>query len=243
MFLYETRVEISNIKRLEVSNLKENSQGKLFKIIRFIPLTIMLMSFLFFTINYRDMSIYDILNFIPSNYLLAGIILIFIFAFKSISIFPPLTILYIGTSIIFPWYLAIIVNLIGLFVCMTIPYYIGRFTGKDLVDNIIEKYPKVNKINQIKMKNEWFFVFIVKTLGFIPNEVGSLVLGSLNTKYITFVTAAVIAKIPGMVATTLLGSNANNPGTTEFKISIAIVVLVFIFIIFISRKYRKSMKF
>lgn len=125
---------------------------------------------------------------------------------------------------------------------MTIPYYIGKFSGKDLVDKLISKYSKVNKINNIKANNEWILVFIVKILGFIPNEVSSIVLGSLNTEYKTFVISSVLAKSPSMIATTLLGANINKPGTPGFKLSIAIAIVAFIFIVFIYWKNRNTLK-
>lgn len=197
------------------------------------------MFFIYFALNFRDISVRDILNYTPSNYFLAALIIIFFFAIKSISIVIPLTILYISSSIIFPWYWAIIINLIGLFVSMTIPYYIGRFSGKDLVDRLISKYPKVNKINDIKAKNQWIFVFTIKILGFIPNDVSSIVLGSFNTDYKVFVISSVLAKTPMMVAQTLIGSNIKQPGSRGFKLAILIAILIFIFILIIYWKTKE----
>lgn len=222
--------------------MKPIKKIKLSKILKYLLLIIVGILFIFFALNYKKLSIEDILNFTPSNYLLAGIIIVFIFAIKSVFMILPLTVIYIGSSIIFPWYWAILVNLIGLFVCMTIPYYMGKLFGKNLVDKFISKYPKVTKINDIKSNNEWSFVLIIKMLGFIPNEVGSIILGSLNTRYKVFVIASVIAKSPGMIATTLLGANIDQPGTTGFKVSIIIAILVFIFIIYIYWKNKDIIK-
>lgn len=222
--------------------MKQRKEMKLLEKLRYLPLIIIGILFIFFALHYKELSVEAILNFTPSNYFLAGIIMIFIFAIKSVSMIIPLTVLYISSSILFTWYWAIIVNLIGLFVCMTIPYYIGKFSGKDLVDKLISKYSKVNKINNIKANNEWILVFIVKILGFIPNEVSSIVLGSLNTEYKTFVISSVLAKSPSMIATTLLGANINKPGTPGFKLSIAIAIVAFIFIVFIYWKNRNTLK-
>ncbi len=222
--------------------MKQRKEMKLLEKLRYLPLIIIGILFIFFALHYKELSVQPILNFTPSNYFLAGIIMIFIFAIKSVSMIIPLTVLYISSSILFTWYWAIIVNLIGLFVCMTIPYYIGKFSGKDLVDKLISKYSKVNKINNIKANNEWILVFIVKILGFIPNEVSSIVLGSLNTEYKTFVISSVLAKSPSMIATTLLGANINKPGTPGFKLSIAIAIVAFIFIVFIYWKNRNTLK-
>lgn len=196
----------------------------------------------FFIFKFKELTVKDILNFTPSNYFSAGLVMIFMFALKSIIMVIPLTVLYISSSILFPGFWSIIVNFIGLFVCMTIPYFIGKFSGKDFVAKLISKYPKINKINEIKSNNEWAFVFTVKILGFIPNEVSSMVLGSLGIKYTLFIIASVLAKTPSMVAKTLIGANMNKPGSSEFKISIAVAVLVFIFIFYFYWKNKDKIK-
>lgn len=222
--------------------MKKGNKEKFIETLRYLPLVIIVVLFIFFAFNYNKIGVKDILNFTPSNYLLAGVAVVAIFAIKSISMFLPLTVIYISSSIIFPWYWAIILNLIGLFVCMTIPYYIGRFSGTKLLDKLIIRYPKVNKINNFKTDNQWRFIFIVKILGFIPNDVSSLILGSLNTDYKIFIVASIIAKFPGMISTTLLGANINKPGTREFKVSIGIAIITLIFIIFMYGKNRDKIK-
>lgn len=197
--------------------------------------------FMYFALNYKEISVEDIINYTPSNYFLAVLIILLFFAIKSISIVIPLTLLYVSSSIIFPWYWAILVNLIGLFVTMTIPYFIGRFSGKDYVDKLIGKYPKVKKIDNIKGKNQWVFVFIVKILGFIPNDVSSIVLGSFNTNYKVFILSSVLAKTPMMLAKTLAGASINQSGSLGIIIGIIIAILVFIFTIYIYWKNKESL--
>lgn len=220
---------------------KEDERNK-FSFIRFIPLVLMVGLFLFFVMNFGSISIEDIQNFTPSNYFLAAGIIILIYAIKSVSMFVSLSIIYISVSIIFPWYLAIIINLVGLAVCMSIPYFIGRFSATPFIEKIISKYPKAAKITEIEEENKWFFVFIIKILGFIPNEIGSLLLGTLKIKYRVYVTAAVLGKTPSMIATTLLGANITKPGTPEFKWSIIISVLVFIGIAIVYWKNKDRFK-
>lgn len=199
-------------------------------------------SILFFIFNFKELTVKDILNFTPSNYFIACLVMIFIFALKSIIMVIPLTVLYISSSVLFPGAWGIIVNLIGLIICMTIPYFIGKFSGKKLVDKLISKYPKINKINEIKSNNEWTFIFTVKVLGFIPNEVSSIILGSLDTKYRLFILSSVLAKTPSMIATTLLGANINKPGTSGFAVSIAIAILAFAFVAYMFWKNKNIIK-
>lgn len=222
--------------------MKKTDEKTKLSFIRFVPLIVMLGLFLFFVMNFGSISIEDIQNYTPSNYFLAAGIIILIYAIKSISMFISLSIIYISVSIIFPWYLAIIINLIGLAVCMSIPYFIGRFSGTPFIEKIKDKYPKAGRIMEIEEENKWFFVFLIKMLGFIPNEIGSLLLGSLKIKYRIYLTAAVLGKTPSMIATTLLGANITKPGTPEFTWSIIISVLVFIGIAIVYWKNKDRFK-
>lgn len=202
----------------------------------------MIALFLFFTINYGAISIDDIQSFTPSNYFLAAAIVILIYGIKSISMFVSLTILYVSVGIIFPGSLAILINFIGLIVCMSIPYFIGRYSGSPLVEKVMSKYPKVGKLKEMKKDNEWFFVFIVKILGFIPNEISSLTLGALNIKYQTYIVASVLAKTPSMIAKTLLASNIDKAGTPEFTLYIIIGLVVFVAIAIVYWKNKDRFK-
>lgn len=223
-------------------DLNSSKKTKTLEKLRYLPLILMGIVFIYFALNYKEISVEDVLQYTPSNYFLAGGIVVFFFALKSISVVIPLTVLYISSSIIFPWWGAILVNTIGLFVTMTIPYYIGKLSGKDFVDKLISKYPKVNIINDIKAKNQWIFVFIIKILGFIPNDVSSIVLGSFNTDYKIFVISSVLAKAPMMIAKTLIGASISESGTLGIKVAIIIAILVFIFTIFIYFKNKDSLK-
>lgn len=221
--------------------MKKETKKTKFKIIRYIPLLIMLASFIFFTVNYR-ISIQDILNFTPSNYLVAGGIMILIYAIKSISMFVSLSILYISIGIIFPWYYAIIINFIGLIVSMILPFFIGKFSGKSLFYKVASKYPKVHKINNIQEDREWVFIFIIKFIGVIPNEISSLTFGMLNINFKTYIIASVLAKTPGMIATTLLGANIHEPGSIGFVISVVISIIILLLVLKIYTKYKDKFK-
>lgn len=212
------------------------------KLVRIIPLILMLGIFIFVATSYRDISIDDILNYTPSNYYLAAGLIILMFGVKSVSMAIPLSVLYISSGIIFPGFWAILINILGLILCMTIPYFIGRYSGTALFNKLAAKYPKVDKIKQIDEGNKWFLVFIVKILGFIPNEISSLTLGTMEIPYGIYIVAAVLGKTPSMIATTILGSNFNKPGTSGFIWSIIISIVIFLGIGFFYKKNRDRFK-
>lgn len=222
-------------------NLNKNNKSKL-NMIRFIPMIIMLISFIFFTINYKNISISDILSFTPENHLLAGGIIILIYAVKSISMFVSLSILYVSVGIIFPVYEALTINFIGIIVSMILPYFIGRLSGKGLFYKVAEKYPKIYKINDIEKDSEWRFIFIIKFIGIIPNEISSLTFGILNINFTSYMIASILAKTPAMIVTTLIGSNINEPGSLGFIASIIMSIIILIIVLRIYIKCKDNFK-
>ena len=222
--------------------MEKKKRSKINRIMKFIPLIVMATLFVYFAFNYEDISVEKILNYTPSNYFLAVIVILVFFAIKSISMVVPLTLIYISSSLIFPWYIAILVNFLGLFISMTIPFYIGKFSGKDRVDELIARYPKVNFINNIRAENQWVSVFIIKILGFIPNDISSIVLGSFNTEYKVFIISSLLAKSPMMIAKTLIGSSIGQEGGSTLVIALLIALLYTIFIFFIYRKNKEIIR-
>ena len=65
------------------------------------------------------------------------------YAVKSLSVFFPLLVLYAAAGRVFPLSKALLVNLIGLVICESIPYGIGRLSGTSLAAKLREKYPKL----------------------------------------------------------------------------------------------------
>ena len=58
---------------------------------------------------------------------------------KSLSVFFPLLVLYAAAGRVFPLSKALLVNLIGLVICESIPYGIGRLSGTSLAAKLREK--------------------------------------------------------------------------------------------------------
>lgn len=213
-----------------------DDMAKVFKKIKYFPLILGVFIFVIIFINFQDITAQDIVAYTPDNYLLAFLMMMGVYGIKSLSIFIPLPVLYASSTLIFTSSWAVIVNFLGLIVCMTLPYLIGKYGGSRLVKEVFNKYPKTKKINDIKMDNEFIFTFIVKLMGFIPNDVSSLLLGSLSVSYLKYISASVLVRMPLMLITTFAGLNFLNDGDINLWV---IGPLIFGSVIIIYLTYRK----
>ena len=195
-------------------------------IIKYMPFILMGVLITIVAFNFQDFTVERIIRLTPEAFYLAVLVFMGLFALKSLAIVIPLALLYVAVGRTFPVPIAILVNFGGLAIGSTIPYLIGRFSGKELVESLTVRYPKVERINTLKKENEWVFTFIIRIVSFIPYDIGSIAMGSFKVKYWRFILISLMIKLPGIVAQTFLGATSQNVGSYGFWISIAATVLI-----------------
>lgn len=153
----------------------------------------------------KGLSAEDLKNYAPANLFLAAVVIILFYVVKSFSLVFPLPILYVGVGLIFPnvWQ-AFAVNLIGVVLSLSLPFFLGRFSGKDMILKLTERFPKIKKLDEIKSDNETVFVFILKLSGVLACDLSSLLLGAMNISYRKFMLGSIAGLLPLIIAWTFL---------------------------------------
>ena len=82
-----------------------------------------------------------------------------LFAVKSVSVVIYSGILYAASGILFSLPIAIIINIIGTVIMVTIPYLIERKAGTPLLGRLVAKNPKLAIIRDFPSQNELFVSF------------------------------------------------------------------------------------
>lgn len=191
------------------------------------------------------MTFHDILHFTPDNLFLAAIVIFVLYAVKSVSIVFPLTAIFISTGILFPIPIALLVTIIGLFICITIPYFIGRFSGKDLINTLTEKYPKIQKIQTFGISNELMTSYILRAIAAVPGDAISMLLGAMGIHYPSYVLGSMLGLIPLAVIQVLLGAYLDQPLSAPFIILFFLLLIGSLFSSFffnrlVKRKENKN---
>jgi uncharacterized membrane protein YdjX (TVP38/TMEM64 family) len=170
----------------------------------------------------QDLLEWDLLIII----VLTTAILFFLFALKSVSFGLPYALLFATVGAVYPLVYAIIVNLIGIYINIQIPYFIGRKKGEAFVIYTREKFPLIEKFYAISTKSQFLFTFIIKIIGKIPHEITNLFLGALKIHYFSYITASLLALLPTMIPITLMAKNYDDPGSPIFIVSLAIFLIM-----------------
>jgi len=189
----------------------QNSSG-LIKALQIGSLVLMLASAVFCVVylKQKGLTAADFKDYEPANLWLAAVVIIAFYVVKSLSLVFPLPILYVSVAYIMPniWQ-AFAVNLAGVVLSLAMPYYIGRFSGKGLVDKLTARFPKIKKLDDFKSDNETMFVFILKLSGVLACDLSSLLLGAMNINFKKFMIGSVAGLLPLIAVWTFLGQNAN----------------------------------
>ncbi len=172
-------------------------------------------------INRDSITVDAIINYAPSNYFLAALVLLLLFALKSLSVFFASIILFTVSGLIFPLPLAILVNSLGVIIMASEAYLMGRIYGSDLIGTIAEKYPKVQPILHLQDKKPFLFTFLLRMLKVSNVDISSMYMGASHTRFAPYLAASYVAIVPELVLYAMLGSSISDLNPTA-----AIIVMI-----------------
>ena len=216
-----------------------NKQGadkneKLIKILQIIAAVFMLsmVAAMLYIMNKFDISIEnaaEISTYINGGAFTIAMIVIAFTVIKSFAlVFPPAVIFAVSGLLFDNVWLAIAVNFIGVALSMILPYYLGRFTGKDMLDSLKEKFPKIKKLDDFAGKNEFMVVYVVKASGVVPSDLMNVIYGAMNVNFMKFFIASNLGMLPFNILFTLLANKGDlsNPYSLLYIIPIPVFVVI-----------------
>lgn len=196
---------------------------------------------LIFCIKNRDRFTFDgVLEFTPENPILAAVIMLGLFALKSVNAVIYCGLLYAVCGIIFPLPAAIAINTVGTVIMSAIPYLIGKAEGDGTVKKLLNKYPKLERIKDFRTENEFMLIFLSRAVGILPADIMSLYFGACNTPFWKFILASVLGLLPRIICDPVIGRKITDPASAEFIISLTVNIIFTLASILFYLKRRKK---
>ena len=171
-------------------------------------------------LRYRETLFDDILRYTPRNPWLAAGILVALFAVKSVSVVLYSGVLYAASGVLFPLPAALAVSLAGTAVMFLTPYWIGRRAGGEAVEQLMEKYPRLHALRDLREKNDFLFTLAVRSMRLLSYDVTSLYLGAAGAAFPAYMSASLLASLPSLVAFTVMGTGAGDMSSPAFWIAL-----------------------
>ncbi len=175
-------------------------------------------------LNRSRFSVDEVLRFTPSSPVLAAVVLLLLFALKSLTVVMYSGILYAASGILFPLPVAIGLNLLGSAVMATVPYFIGKRNGREAVEKIRAKYPKAETLGGLFRKNDFAATLLARMLNLLPYDMVSLYFGASGADYLPYLGASVLGMLRSAITLPIIGTNASNVRSPAFLISVCVEV-------------------
>lgn len=221
--------------------MKPQKNKKMITFLKALPLIGCIIFIVLFLISGNDITVQTVLSYTPESPFAAALVILFLYALKSVSFVFPIAVLQIATGHLFQTPAALFINFLGRAVTLSIPYWIGRFSGSDLIDSLQGKYPKLKEICDRQGQNPFFISFLLRTFCFLPGDAVSLYLGVTKIPFLYYLTGGILGTTLGVVLATILGSSITEPSSPAFWLSASLMTfLAVISAIFYLRNSRKK---
>ena len=159
---------------------------------------------------------------------------------KSFALVFPPAVIYAVSGIFFEnYFTAVLVNLIATVLSLVLPYFLGKFTGKSMVESLKKRFPKIAKLDNFAGENEFAIVFVIKASGMLPCDLSSLIFGAMDMAFPKYFLAANLGMLPLNLLWTLLG----NKGDLSNPLSFLYVLPILLFAVaaaFIMKRFSKK---
>ncbi len=164
---------------------------------------------------------------IKGGTLTVGLGIIAFSVIKSFAlVFPPAVIFAICGYMMPNYWVALIINLISVFLSLFIPYYLGRFTGAGMVDTLKGKFKAIKKLDDFAGANEMEMTFAVKLSGILPGDLSSLLFGAMDISPKKYIIGANLGMLPLVIVYTAFGCTLKSVGEKPWLAAIPVVVII-----------------
>ncbi len=196
--------------------------------------------FIVLCVVYRDeITVENILSYTPEQPFLAALVLLLLFAGKSLSVVLYSGILYAAGGRMFPLPAALLVNSLGSAVMLTLPFFVGRHMGKEAMENLLEKNPKLRSLQSWSKQNEGFLMMFIRIIGLLPSDLVSMFFGASGVSYGRYLFWSLLGMLPSVITFTVMGRNLHDPGSPAFLIAAGCELAMMLLSLLVTIRKRK----
>ncbi len=212
--------------------MSDKNYGKLVKVLQvaagiFMVAMVVLCLVLTKKYNIKVTNIPEISQQITGGTLAVSLGIILFSVVKSFAlVFPPAVVFSVCAYLLPNFWLALLVNIISTFLSLSIPYFLGKFTGSGMVDTLKGKFKAVKKLDDFAGANEMQMTFAVKLSGLIPGDLSSLLFGAMGVSYKPFMIGGNLGMLPLAIVYTFFGCTLKSVGEQPWVVAIPVAVIV-----------------
>lgn len=180
---------------------------------------------LIFSRHHGGFTAKELANYKPDNPLLSCLVMLGLFALKSVDFLMHSGVLYAASGIMFPLPAALLLNTVGIMISVTPTWFLGKIWGPPVIETLCQRYPKLRVIADDEKGGSLAVAILLRTVG-LPIQAGSMYMGAANYRFGRFLLGSVLGLLPIMIPYTVMGENAGKPGSLAFVIALATELLL-----------------
>jgi uncharacterized membrane protein YdjX (TVP38/TMEM64 family) len=194
--------------------------------------------------NYDTLTNIDIRSMVSgvANVFAAALIVLAVYFTKSVLFIIPASLIYISVGLAFETWQAIIINLFGIALEVTVTFFLGKFLGGSAVEKIIGKSKGGQKLLNLKQGRKLSFLFTVRFLPVFPIDFASLFFGASGFRYLTYLLISLLGIMPRVILFTILGDSLYDYIPMKTIVLIVVCCLPILVILWSIRFLLKSRK-
>lgn len=136
----------------------------------------------------------------------AILVVLALFAVKSIVLIVPAAMVNIGVGVAFPPALGVVVNIMGVVVELTTSYLMGLFLGGDFVEKQLAKVKRGKEYLEDDSKNSLVVMFFLRFIPIFSVNAFSMFYGSAHYNYWKYLGVSMAGMLPRVVVLSLFGN-------------------------------------
>lgn len=190
-------------------------------------------------VNYDYLSNLDVRVLIAgaSSLLIAELIILGVYSVKAVLMVIPASLIYISVGMVFDTKRAVIVNLLGIAIEVTVTFFMGKFLGKDAVEKKIRNTKAGDKFFSMLDKNRNVAVFLMRFIPAFPIDFSSLFMGAFDFKFLPYLLLSVLGIAPRVIAFTILGDGIYDLIPMKYIVLAAICSIPIVIAVLLIKKY------
>lgn len=231
----------------EIQNKSGKKYDKLVKILQILSFAFMLVMVVVCVVflkknNISVKNVDALIQYLTGGTLTVALIMIGFSVVKSFALIFPPAVLFVLSGIVFDnFWLAVFVNFIATACSLILPYFLGRFTGADMVNSLKGRFKAIKKLDDFTDENSFAVVLIFKAGGLMPSDLSSLIFGALNIPFGRYFLASNLGMLVLNVLWSLVGSKGDLSNPFSFLYALPALLFAIAASVFMSiRKKRKQ---
>lgn len=158
-------------------------------------------------INYDTLSNIDVkqlLSVTDKLYIMIAIVL-GVYVVKALVFVVPASLVYVAVGAVINPVVAVIVNLTGIFIEVSVTYFLGRFLGRDAVYKMLSKKEAGRKILEKNFGEKASVLLTIRAVPAFPIDFISLFYGASGCRYLKYAVLSVAGISWRVILFTILG--------------------------------------